>query len=390
MSSHHEHPESTRPDFSKGFPSEIKVFESLPDPRNGAPATRHYFGEVLFIALAAMLCGMDSCEDFVRFSKVKKDWLKSRLQLPGGLPSANTYLRIFAAIDPNEFYQCLRNFSQTLAPKLADQHVAIDGKALRGSRKSGASTVQMVSACLAESGFTLAQESVDSKSNEITAIPEIIAQLDLSAAIVSIDAIGTQREIAKQLKDFGADYFLALKGNQETIHHQTIAAFEKANISLENPAQSHTTVNKGHGRIERRTATVLASKDYLSQEVAKLWKGLRTLVRIESETLLSEGKSRRETRYYLNSKESDAKEALRYSRSHWGIENRCHWVLDVVFKEDACRARTGHAAANLSTLRRITLNILKLDKKHLKEALRGRRLYALMDNSYLESLMGIS
>ncbi len=200
----------------------------------------------------------------------------------------------------------------------------------------------------------------------------------------------TQRELAKQLKDSGTDYFLALKGNQETIHHQTIAAFEKADISLESPDQNHTAVNKGHGHIERRAATVLASKGYLSQEAAKLWKGLRALVKIESETHLSEGKSRRETRYCLNSKVSDAKEVLRYSRSHWGIENRCYWVLDVALKEDACRARTRYAAANLSTLRRITLNILKLDRKHPKEALRGRRLYALMDNSYLESLMGIS
>lgn len=390
------HSKPERPDYSKGFPEGLEIFGTLPDPRNG-PATRHYFGEIIFIAVAAMLCGMNTCEEFMRFSKGRKDWLETELKLPGGLPCSNTYLRVFAAIDPLAFYQCLREFALSCQPELEGQLINIDGKALRGSRQSGAATVQMVSAWAAQSGLTLAQEAVDSKSNEITAIPKILAQLDLTGAVVSLDAMGTQREIAQTIQDSKSDYLLALKGNQQTIHDQVVAAFEEVSQGVEDETsskekniQEHTTVNKGHGRIEYRKATVISSSEWLGEEVIAQWAGLKSLIRIESETLLGKGKFRRESRYYLSSLEGDAQKLLEYTRAHWSIENQCHWVLDVIFNEDGCRARTGNAAANLSTLRRIALNLLKQNKQYPKESLRGKRFYALVDFSYLESLMGIS
>lgn len=380
------HSKSEPRDYSKGFPNSIQVFDSLPDPRNG-PSTKHYFGEIIFISLAAMLAGMDTCADFVRFAKAREHWLRRWLELPNGIPCANTLLRIFAAIDAEAFYSCLREFVLLQSPQLADKLIALDGKALRGSRKNGSVTVQMVSAWIAQEGLTLAQHAVDSKSNEITVVPKILRQLDIKGAIISLDAMSTQRNIAKEIQAQGADYLLALKGNQETIHQAVIDLFENPETRIDS---THTTVDKGHGRIEKRTATVIESKGQLVKEIASKWSGLSSVVRVETETLLAKGKIRRESRYYLSSMKRNAKTQLAYTRAHWSIENQCHWVLDVVFNEDGCRARSGNAAANLSTLRRIALNLLKHDKEKPKEPLRGKRLFAALDPHYLEKLMGLS
>lgn len=380
------HSKSKSRDYSKGFPNSIQVFDSLPDPRNG-PSTKHYFGEILFISLAAMLAGMDTCADFVRFAQGREQWLRRWLELPNGIPCANTFLRIFATIDTEAFYACLREFVLLQAPQLADKLIALDGKALRGSRKNGSVTVQMVSAWIAQEGLTLAQQAVDSKSNEITVVPKILRQLDIKGAIISLDAMSTQRSIAEEIQKQEADYLLALKGNQETIHKAVIDLFENPQTPIHS---SHTTVDKGHGRIEKRTATVIESKGQLAKEIVSKWAGLRSFVRVDTETLLAKGKIRSESRYYLSSMKKDAETQLDYTRSHWSIENQCHWVLDVVFNEDGCRARSGNASANLSTLRRIALNLLKHDKAKPKEPIRGKRLFAVLDSNYLEQLMGLS
>lgn len=342
-----------------------------------------------------MLCGMDTCADFARFAESRKSWLQQWLKLPGGAPCANTFLRLFAAIDPEHFYHCLRDLVLKQLPHLEGKLINIDGKTLRGSRKDDGTMIQMVSAWIAQEGLTIAQQAVDKKSNEITAVPLLLRQLDLKGAVVSLDAMSTQRSIAKEIKDADADYLLALKGNQETIHQSVIEAFEQLASIDENEKSTkkmseHTTVNKGHGRIEKRTATVIDSSEWLKEELSSKWQGLRSLVRIESETLMGKGKIRGEARYYLSSLEPNAKKQLEYTRAHWSIENQCHWVLDVVFDEDGCRARSGNAASNLSTLRRIVLNILKLDQRKPKEAIRGKRIHAVLDSSYLEHLMGIS
>jgi hypothetical protein len=212
-------------DFRRGLPEGLEMFDVIEDPRTGN-ATRHPFGSILFISLCALLCGMNTCEDFVRFAKAREEWLKKWIDLPNGIPCANTFLRVFAAIDPVAFTECLAAFVGRLCPELAGRLVAIDGKTLRGSRKADESTVQIVSAWACHNGITLSQQAVDQKSNEITAVPKLLRLLNLKGAIVSVDAMGTQLKIAIAIIQAGADYLLALKGNQGTLHDDVKKFFE--------------------------------------------------------------------------------------------------------------------------------------------------------------------
>jgi len=337
---------------------------------------------------------MDTCEDFVRFAKARKDWLSKWVELPNGIPCANTFLRLFAAIDPAVFGECLLAFVTKLSPDLKNRLVNIDGKTLRGSRKADESTVQIVSAWAQHNGLTLAQQAVERKSNEITAVPKLLRLLDLKGAIVTLDAMGAQRKIAIEITHQGADFLLALKGNQETLHDDVKAFFEDPE-SLVYAREKGGIVSraeemdKGHGRVEKRVCTVTDFLAWLPAKTKRDWLGLKSIVRVESETVLSNDTIRKDTRYYLSSMEADAAHHLTCSRGHWGIENSCHWVLDVVFGEDQCRARSGHAAQNLSTLRRLVLNLLKTEKSKPKESIRGKRIYAVLDQAYLEQIIGL-
>jgi len=369
------------------------MFEVIEDPRTGN-ATRHPFGSILFIALCAVLCGMDTCEDFVRFAKARRVWLEKWIALPGGIPCGNTFLRVFAAIDPQRFTECMAAFVSSVCPELAGQLVAIDGKTLRGSRKADESTVQIVSAWACHNGLTLTQRAVDSKSNEITAVPKLLRHLNLKGAVVSMDAMGAQKKIAIAIMHAGADYLLALKGNQGTLHNEVREFFEDP-ASLEYAAGKGGVVDtcehhdKGHGRTEKRVCTVTDWLGWLPAKVRREWLGLKSIVRVESHVTLGDGRVREDTRYYLSSLPPDAARHLELSRAHWRIENSCHWVLDVVFREDQARARCGDAAQNLSSLRRIVLNLLKNDPVRPKEPIRGKRIYAALDPSYLESLLNL-
>lgn len=388
-----EHPDKAVIDFRRGLPEGLEMFEVIEDPRSGN-ATRHPFGSILFIALCAILCGMDHCEDFVRFAKARESWLKKWIALPGGIPCANTFLRVFAAIDPVLFTECLTTFVTRICPELAGKLVAIDGKTLRGSRKADGTTVQIVSAWSCHNGLTLAQHAVDEKSNEITAVPRLLRLLNLKGAIVSLDAMGTQRRTAIGIMQAGADYLLALKGNQGTLHEDVRSFFEDA-ASLASAREKGGRVettghhDKGHGRIEKRTCTVTDWLGWMPARVRRDWLGLRSIVRVESHTTLSDGRVREETRYFISSLPPDARQHLELSRGHWSIENSCHWVLDVVFREDQSRVRCGDAAQNLSTLRRIALNLLKAETAKPKEAIRGKRIFAALDPTYLEGILGI-
>jgi len=381
-------------DLRRGVPEGLEMFDILEDPRKGN-ATLHPFGSLIFIALSAIICGLDTCEDFVRYAKARKTWLKKWVALPNGIPCANTFLRLFAAIDPAIFGECLVAYVTALAPDLKGRLVNIDGKTLRGSRKADESTVQIVSAWAQHNGLTLAQHAVDKKSNEITAVPKLLRLLNLKGAIVTLDAMGAQRKIAIEIIHQGADYLLALKGNQETLHEEVKAFFEDPE-SLKYAEQNSAVVetvedhDKGHGRIEKRVCTVTDYLEWLPAKVRRDWLGLRSLVRVESETTLSNGSERVETRYYLSSMAPDAAHHLNCSRKHWGIENSCHWVLDVVFREDQSRARSGNCAQNLSTLRRLALNLLKTESSKPREPIRGKRIYAVLDQDYLESIIGLS
>lgn len=389
-------PENTHStvDLHRGLPEGLEMFDVISDPRTGN-ATRHPFGSILFIALCATLCGMDTCEDFVRFAKARKSWLEKWIALPGGIPCSNTFLRVFAAIDPVAFTECLTLFVKAVCPELAGRLVAIDGKTLRGSRKADESTVQIVSAWSCHNGLTLAQRAVDEKSNEIKAVPKLLRLLNLKGAIVSLDAMGAQRKIAIAIMQAGADYLLALKGNQGTLHEDVKSFFEDA-ASLEYAEEKGGTVDtfehhdKGHGRIGKRVCTVTDWLDWLPAKTRRDWLGLRCIVRVESRSELCGGKVREETRYFLSSLPPDARQHLELSRAHWRIENCCHWVLDVVFREDQCRVRCGDAAQNLSTLRRIGLNLLKTETSKPKEPIRGKRIFAALDPTYLENILGLS
>ena len=380
-------------DLRGGLPEGLEMFEVIEDPRSGN-ATRHPFGSILFISLCAVLCGMDTCEDFVRFAKARREWLEKWVALPNGIPCGNTFLRIFAAIDPQRFAQCIAEFVAAVCPDLAGQLVALDGKTLRGSRKADESTVQIVSAWACHNGLTLAQRAVDSKSNEITAVPKLLRQLNLKGAVVSIDAMGAQKKIAIAIIHAGADYLLALKGNQGTLHEEVRAFFEDSD-SLAYGRKKGAVVDvceqydKGHGRVEKRVCTVTDYLGWLPAKVRREWLGLRTIVRVQSRAELSDGRVREDTRYYLSSLAPEAARHLELSRAHWGIENSCHWVLDVVFAEDQARARCGDAAQNLSCLRRIALNMLKKDSVRPGEPIRGKRIYAALDPAYLEAIIGV-
>jgi predicted transposase YbfD/YdcC len=387
------HPTKIAIDFRRGLPEGLEMFDVIEDPRSGN-ATRHPFGSILFIALCALLCGMNTCEDFVRFAKAREEWLRKWISLPNGIPCANTFLRVFAAIDPVAFTECLAAFVTRICPELAGRLVAIDGKTLRGSRKADESTVQILSAWACHNGITLSQRAVDHKSNEITAVPKLLRHLNLKGAIVSIDAMGTQLKIAIAIIQAGADYLLALKANQGTLHDDVREFFaDPANLEYarEKGGIVHTIEHhdKGHGRIEKRVCTVTDWLDWLPASVRRSWLGLRSIVRIESRTTLAGGKVREEVRHYISSLAPDAAQHLELSRAHWGIENSCHWVLDVVFREDEARARCGDAAQNLSTLRRIALNLLKTETTKPKEPIRGKRIYAALDPSYLEAIIGL-
>lgn len=379
--------------FRRGLPEGLEMFDVIEDPRSGN-ATRHPFGSILFIALCAMLCGMDHCEDFVRFAKAREAWLKKWIALPNGIPCGNTFLRVFAAIDPAAFTECLAALVTRICPELAGKLVAIDGKTLRGSRKADESTVQIVSAWACHNGLTLAQKAVDTKSNEITAVPKLLRLLNLKGSIVSLDAMGAQRKIAIAIIQAGADYLLALKGNQGTLHADVRAFFENvANLEYAREKGGIVTTiehhDKGHGRIEKRVCTVTDWLDWMPAKVRRDWLDLRSIIRIESHTTLGNGETRQETRYYISSLPPDATQHLELSRAHWAIENSCHWVLDVVFREDQSRIRCGDAAQNFSALRRIALNLLKTETAKPKEPIRGKRIFAALDPAYLESIIGL-
>jgi predicted transposase YbfD/YdcC len=382
-------------EYAGGFPPGMEAFQNLNDPRIGK-AKRHYFGEVLFIALAAMVCGMEGFDDFERFAKLKEKWLRRFLKLPHGTPSDDTFRRIFTALDPKSFVESFTAHVRSICPELAGNLIAIDGKTARHSFDDGdpSNSIHLISAWADNCGLTLGQLLVDGKENEITAVPKLLRQLDLKGTTVSLDAMGTQKKIAQEIHFAGADYVLALKANHETLHSEVIALFEDP-ASLDYGRSKGAIVaehdsgwEKGHGRIERRVVKVTDYLDWFQPTERKHWLGLRSLVEITS-TRQIKGETSIEKRYYLTSHAPNAEKLGDLVRRHWGIENRCHWVLDVTFDEDQCRVRKGHAAQNLALLRKLTLNLLRVDQT-IKDTMRGKRIRAALCEQTLETLMKLS
>jgi len=367
----------------------VKYFAELPDPRTGN-AKAHIFLEVLIIAICAVICGADGWSDVELFGKNKKDWLKTFLKLPKGIPSHDTFGRIFSQIKPEEFQKCFVEWVQAIEKLTKGQVIAVDGKKLRRSHASedGKEAIYMVSAWATENQLVLGQNKVAEKSNEIAAIPELLRILDITGCIVTIDAIGTQTEIAETIVSGGGDYLLSVKENQGHLFEDIRCLFEVDLAHGMDNAPYHyaKTVNKGHGRIEVRECWVTEEEEYLSLvRNRQQWKGLRSIIRIVSQRQMGE-KTESQTRYFISSLPADAKAVLKAKRSHWKIGNQVHWVLDIAFREDESRVRKDHSAENLAMLRHLALNLLKRDKS-AKGGIHAKRLQAGWNNDYLLTIL---
>ncbi len=370
----------------------VECFEGLPDPR--LDRTRaHNFIDILVIGLCATLVGGENFSDMERFGRLREEWLKGFLELPQGIPSHDTFNRVFSALDPHAFMECFGQWVQGICPNLSEEVVAIDGKALRRAVNQGETIPYIVSAWASEHGLTLGQVKVNEKSNEITAVPQLLHALKLKGAIVTLDAMGCQKDIAAHIVERHADYVLALKGNHATAHEEVKAFFGDAvppcATQCNETADAEQmgfwqTVDKGHGRIETRR--YWQSTDIAWFQDKELWKGLKSFGMVES-IRKEKGKSTIERRYYLSSLTLDIQRFARAVRGHWGVENNLHWSLDVTFREDDSRARTKNAAQNLATLRRIALNLVKKDRS-INDFLRGKLFAAALDPNYLRHLLG--
>ena len=371
----------------------VECFEEIPDPRVNR-RRRHKLLDILVIALCSTLTGGEGFNDMALFGKIKRDWLKTFLELSHGIPSHDTFNRVFSAIDPHCFLDCFVRWVQGICPALAGDVVAIDGKALRRALDEGNSIPYIVSAWASENGLALGQVKVNDKSNEITAIPELLQVLAIQGCIVTIDAMGCQKDIAAQIIDKKADYVLALKGNHATMHEEVREFFadavppcadEAAQTVAPKTMASSKTLEKDHGRIETRRYWQSSDVDWMQDK--KLWKNLRSIGMVESIRRIK-GKNSIERRYYLSSLPPSVTAFAKAVRGHWGVENPLHWSLDVTFREDQSRARSKNAAQNLAMLRRIALNLIKKNPLE-KVSQRQKRIFAALDTDFLAQLLGI-
>src|ERR1044072_2155157 len=361
----------------------LQHFSSVDDPRIDR-TKRHKLIDILVIAICATICGAETWEDFQLFGYAKKDWFKTFLELPGGIPSHDTFRRVFARLDPSQFQQAFLDWVRSVTRLTKGEVVAIDGKQLRRSADlaAGKQAINIVSAWAEDNRMVLGQVKVDEKSNEITAIPELLRMLEISGCIVTMDAMGCQTEIASEIIKKQADYVLAVKGNQNHLYEDVVGYFDWA-LSDKFKQTSYTideTVSGDHGRVEIRRCYASADIDWLRKKAE--WQGISSIAMIESERSVAGAEPSRERRYYISSLEADAKKLNRVIRSHWSIENSLHWVLDIAFREDESRIRKDHGPENMTTLRHIALNVLKQDKS-IKVGIKSKRKNAGWNERYL-------
>jgi predicted transposase YbfD/YdcC len=367
-------------------PSLRTAFAQVVDPRRPGRTFAFPLSEIITIALCAVIGGANDWVAVETFGKAKQAWFQRFLNLAEGIPSHDTFGRVFALLDPAAFQHCFQAWIAGVCERLGIGHVAIDGKRLAGSEDTGmgVKAIHLVSAWATDLRLTLGQVAVDEKSNEITAIPKLLEMLEIAGALVTIDAMGCQKEIAAKVREQKADYVLAAKENQPRLYEDVTQLFHEAleQETLEANWDYHKSREKNHGRDELRLCWVLHDVTRIRDRV--LWKDLSSVIVVVTERGIGDH-SHSEVRYYISSRKGTAAEFAKAIRRHWGIENECHWILDVVFKEDGSRIRQGHEAENVGWLRRMVLSMLK--QVQGKESLAAMRLAAGWNEAFLEQIL---
>lgn len=361
-----------------------RYFDDLPDPRVDR-TKKHDLRDILVIALCAVICGADSWEEAEAFGEAKRDWLGRFLALPNGIPSHDTFYRVFARLDPQAFGKCVADWLAGACEAAGLKHIAVDGKAVRSApRGTFSGCLHLVSAWAAENRLILGQQAVEDGSHEIAAIPGLLRVLELRGALVTIDAAGCQKEIAKQVRDQGGDYLLAVKGNQPTPHAAVHAVFDRA-CEADFAGVRHDgdeAVEDGHGRHEERYVTVIYDPEGLPAD----WPDVAAVILVGREREVK-GVRADTAHYYVTSLRGTAAELGKLIRRHWAVENELHWCLDVAFREDANKTAAGHAGTNLGLVRRVAASALKQDPA--KGGMKAKRLRAGWDDDYrLQVLQG--
>jgi predicted transposase YbfD/YdcC len=369
----------------KTMSSIIEHFSSLPDPRTKEHKKEHKLIDIIFITIAAVICGAEDWNDIEEYGDEKEDWLKAILELPSGIPSHDTFNRVFSLIDPAELQKCFISWVKSIAKISEGQIVSIDGKRMCNSGEKGKKAIiHMVSAWSHDNSMVLGQVKVNDKSNEITAIPALLDLLMVKGCWITIDAMGCQKDIAAKIKSKEAEYILAVKDNQEHLHDDIKDAFKH-----DKTEQTDEQINLGHGRIEKRTCRIITALEWICK--TEDWQGLQTLIEIKSErTIKTTGVKEIQVRYYISSAISTAKMFNEAIREHWGIENNLHWILDVAFNEDNSMKRAGYAAENFSVISKIAVNLIN-QHKHKKGArklsVKTKRKKAGWSNDYLVAIL---
>ena len=358
-----------------------QYFGSISDPRIKRNK-RHLLTDIIILTILAVICGAESWDSIELFGKTKIDFLKKILKLPNGIPSHDTINRVFSMLNPRRFEQVFAQWTNSLMDKDIEMElIAIDGKTVRGSKDSyhEKSPIHLVNAWANQNQLVLGQYKTDKKSNEITAIPELLDILDIKGSIITIDAMGTQTKIAQKIVTGDAEYILALKDNQKELREEVESTFR-----VQTPDFSNETVDKGHGRFEIRKCDVINNLEFVNGK--EKWAKLTSLIRINSERTIKD-KTETESRYYISSLNADAACFNYYIRMHWGVENSLHWTLDMTFREDEQRKRNGKAAQNFALINKIALNLLRKDKS--KGSIKSKRLKAGWDNQFLLDILEI-